>query len=260
MSSTISFTLLGTGTSQGIPVIGCDCDTCLSENPKDKRLRVSVLVETKEAALVIDCGPDFRQQMLREQVRQIDALVFTHEHNDHVAGLDDVRPFNFRTGKNMPLFATKRVLRQLEGRFAYAFEKNPYPGVPRLEPHVIDPEMTFNVKDITIVPVEIMHGRLPILGFRIGDFAYLTDMKSISDQEFEKLVGTKVLVVDALHQREHHSHMNLEEAIQFSERVGAEKTYLTHISHIMGPQAEVSKKLPKPVAFGYDGLKVVLPY
>lgn len=256
MSPTISITILGTGTSQGIPVIGCDCAVCQSDNPKDKRLRVSALVEVGDTTIVIDCGPDFRQQMLRENVKNVDAVIFTHEHTDHVIGVDDVRPFNFRTRQNMPLFATERVQRDLKNRFGYAFVENPYPGAPMLELKTINKSTPFSIKGVEIIPIEIMHGKLPILGFRIGDFAYLTDMKTVEVAEFEKLEGVKVIVIDSLQQREHFSHMTLEESLAFAERVGAERTYLTHLSHVMGLHDEVSKLLPEGVDIAFDGLRI----
>lgn len=256
MTPTTSITILGTGTSQGIPVIGCDCKVCQSDNPKDKRLRVSALVQVGEVNIVIDCGPDFRQQMLREKVVNVDAIIFTHEHTDHVIGVDDVRPMNFRTRQNMPLYAVERVQRDLKNRFGYAFVENPYPGAPLLELKTIDKNTLFSIKGVEIIPIEIMHGRLPILGFRIGDFAYLTDMKTVADEEFAKLKGVKVVVIDSLQQREHFSHMTLEESLAFAKKVGAEQTYLTHLSHVMGLHDEVSKLLPDNVAIAFDGLKI----
>lgn len=256
MSSIISITILGTGTSQGIPVIGCDCKVCQSNNPKDKRLRVSALIQVDDTNIVIDCGPDFRQQMLREQVKNIDAIIFTHEHTDHVIGVDDVRPFNFRTWKNMPLYATERVQKDLKNRFGYAFVENPYPGAPLLELKTIDKNTPFEINNIPIIPIEIMHGKLPILGFRIGDFAYMTDMKTISEEEYKKLEDVKVVVIDSLQQREHFSHMTLEESIAFAQKLGAKQTYLTHLSHIMGLHEEVSELLPEGIDIAYDGLKI----
>jgi phosphoribosyl 1,2-cyclic phosphate phosphodiesterase len=255
VTPTTSITILGTGTSQGIPVIGCDCKVCQSDNPKDKRLRVSALVQVGDVNIVIDCGPDFRQQMLREKVVNVDAIIFTHEHTDHVIGVDDVRPMNFRTRQNMPLYAVERVQRDLRSRFGYAFVENPYPGAPLLELKTIDKNTPFEIKGIEIIPIEIMHGRLPILGFRIGDFAYLTDMKTIADEEFKKLKGVKTIVIDSLQQREHFSHMTLEESLAFAKKVGAKQTYLTHLSHVMGLHEEVSKLLPENVEIAFDGLK-----
>lgn len=256
VNPTISITILGTGTSQGIPVIGCDCAVCQSDNPKDKRLRVSALVQVGETNIVIDCGPDFRQQMLREKVVNVDGIIFTHEHTDHVIGVDDVRPMNFRTRENMPLYAVERVQRDLKNRFGYAFVENPYPGAPLLELKTIDKNTPFEIKGVEIMPIEIMHGQLPILGFRIGDFAYLTDMKTVADDEFAKLKGVKIIVIDSLQQREHFSHMTLEESLAFAEKVGAEQTYLTHLSHVMGLHEEVSKLLPENVEIAFDGLKI----
>lgn len=256
MNPTIFITILGTGTSQGIPVIGCECKVCQSDNPKDKRLRVSALVQVGETNIVIDCGPDFRQQMLRENVKNVDAVIFTHEHTDHVIGVDDVRPFNFQTQQNMPLYATKRVQRDLKNRFGYAFVENPYPGAPLLELKTIDKNTPFEINSVEIIPIEILHGNLPILGFRIGDFAYLTDMKTVEAAEFEKLKGVKVIVIDSLQQRDHFSHMTLKESLAFAEKVGAERTFLTHLSHVMGLHEEVSTLLPEGVEIAYDGLKI----
>ncbi|MCC6723015.1 MAG: MBL fold metallo-hydrolase [Saprospiraceae bacterium] len=252
----MNFTFLGTGTSQGVPIIGCDCEVCTSNDPRDHRLRCSLLVSHEGRNVAIDAGPDFRQQMLRAGVRRLDAVVLTHEHNDHIIGLDDVRPFIFMQNEPMPLYATDSVIKEVKQRFSYAFEENPYPGAPQFELRPISKEEPFEVAGIPFQPIEVLHGSLPVLGFRIGDFAYLTDMKTISPSEKSKLSGIKTLVVNALHLSQHHSHMNLEEALTFIEEVRPEQAWLTHISHSMGLHAERSKLLPKGVGLAWDGLAV----
>ncbi len=248
---------MGTGTSQGIPVIGSTHPVCLSDNPKDKRLRVSVLIEWDNYAYVIDCGPDFRQQMLTANCNKIDGILFTHEHADHTAGLDDIRPFNFRQG-DMPIYAHKRVVKALQQRFAYVFEtKNKYLGAPGVDIREIE-NTPFKLGDTTVVPINLMHGNLQVFGFRVNDFAYLTDMKTIAEAEMEKLKHLKVLVINALREESHHSHLNLEEALAFIDKVKPEKAYLTHISHLLGFHDEVEQKLPKHVFLAYDNLQITL--
>lgn len=248
---------LGTGTSQGIPIIGSDHPVCLSDNPKDKRLRVSVLVTWNKYKILIDCGPDFRQQMLQNNVKRLDAIFYTHEHNDHTAGLDDIRPFFFRQG-DIPVYAHKRVLKALRKRFDYIFTtENKYPGAPGVREHVIE-NKPFNFEGLTVTPVEFMHNRLPVFGFRLEEFAYLTDIKSIEDKEIEKLRDLTVLVVSALRIEPHHSHFNLEEALEFIEMLKPQKAYLTHISHMLGFHDEVEKQLPPNVHLAYDNLKITL--
>ena len=255
-NAAIQITFLGTGTSQGIPVIGCDCEVCQSKDHRDKRLRTALLVSTQQTTIVIDIGPDFRQQMLREGVERLDAIVITHKHNDHIIGLDDVRPFNFKQGQNMPIYATKEVQQNLQQRFAYSFEKNPYPGAPMLTLRTINKKEAFSIGDITLQPIEVLHGKLPVLGFRIGDFTYITDMKTITLEELKKVKGSKVLVLNALHQKIHHSHLNLEEALAFIEQIQPQKAYLLHLSHRMGTHKATSKLLPPNVFIAYDGLMV----
>ncbi|WMI67222.1 MBL fold metallo-hydrolase [Mangrovimonas sp. YM274] len=248
-------TFLGTGTSQGIPIIGSTHPVCLSENPKDKRLRVSVLVEWGDHAYVVDCGPDFRQQMLRAGCTKLDGIIFTHEHADHTAGLDDIRPFNFRQG-DMPIYAHERVIKGLERRFDYIFEtENKYPGAPGVISNIIA-NTPFTLGGLEIIPVNLMHHKLQVFGFRFGDFAYLTDMKTITDEEVEKLKDLKVLVVNALRIEPHMSHLNLEEALNFIERVNPGKAYLTHISHLLGFHDDVQQKLPSNVFLAYDNLQI----
>ncbi len=250
-------TFLGTGTSQGIPVIGSAHPVCLSENPKDKRLRVSVLIEWNRYTYVIDCGPDFRQQMLNAKCSRLDGVIFTHEHADHTAGLDDIRPFYFKQG-DIPIYAHNRVLKALKDRFAYIFEtENKYAGAPGVTPIRIE-NKPFQIGDLTVVPINGMHYKLQVFGFRFNDFAYLTDMKTIKDEEVEKLKGVKVLVVNALRETEHISHFNLEEALALVNIIKPERAYLTHISHMLGFHDEVEKKLPKNVFLAYDNLQINL--
>jgi phosphoribosyl 1,2-cyclic phosphate phosphodiesterase len=258
MNSTFTVTFLGTGTSQGIPVIGSKHPVCLSTDPKDKRLRVSVLLRWDNFSYVIDCGPDFRQQMLRENVSKVDGILLTHEHSDHTAGLDDIRPFNFLQG-NMPFYAHKRVFKSLRERFAYIFEtENKYPGAPSIEEIEIDKDAPFIIGGKKVIPIEAMHDTLPVLGFRIEGFTYLTDVKTISEKEIEKVKGTKVLVINALREEPHYSHFNISEALDFVEKVKPEKTYFTHISHLMGFHEDVEKKLPENVHLAYDTLTITI--
>jgi phosphoribosyl 1,2-cyclic phosphate phosphodiesterase len=249
-------TFLGTGTSQGIPVIGSDHPVCKSSDPRDKRLRVSVMVEWDNFRYVIDCGPDFRQQMLREDVQAIDGVLLTHEHSDHTAGIDDIRPFYFRQG-NTPFYAHKRVFQALHERFAYIFAtENKYPGAPAIEEIEINKNDTFKLGGIEVTPVEVMHADLSVLGFRMGDFTYLTDVKTISDEEIKKIKGCKVLVVNALRYEPHVAHLNISEALALIDKIKPQYTYFTHISHIMGFHAEVEPTLPENVFLAYDGLKI----
>lgn len=256
MNSRMKLTFLGTGTSQGIPIIGSSHPVCLSSDPRDTRLRVSVLVEWEDYKYVIDCGPDFRYQMLRADIQRVDGILFTHEHSDHTAGIDDVRPFYFKQG-DMPFYAHKRVFESLYKRFDYIFElENKYPGAPTIEEHYLDKDKNFTLGNIEVVPVEAWHYRIPVLGFRIGDLTYLTDVKSMANEEKEKLKGTKVLVVNALREAEHISHFNLEEALAFIAEIKPERAYLTHISHLLGFHEEVGKKLPANVFLAYDTLQI----
>ncbi|XLS27543.1 MBL fold metallo-hydrolase [Flavobacteriaceae bacterium M23B6Z8] len=249
-------TFLGTGTSQGIPIIGSTHPVCLSEDPKDKRLRVSVLIEWDDFTYVIDCGPDFRQQMLAAQVRKIDGVLFTHEHADHTAGLDDIRPFFFRQG-DIPIYAHERVLEQLKIRFNYIFAKeNRYPGAPAVKEIPVYNDHPFKLGDIHVVPVNLMHNHLQVFGFRFNRFAYLTDVKTVAREEMRKLKDLDVLVVNALRIEPHHSHFNLEEALDFVKQVQPKRAYFTHISHLLGFHEEVQKALPKGVFLAYDNLTI----
>jgi len=251
----LKLTFLGTGTSQGVPVIGCQCEVCRSTDFRDKRLRVSVLIEINDKKIVVDTGPDFRQQMLRERVQRIDAVLFTHQHKDHTAGLDDIRPFNHKHKMDMPIYGKRFVLNQLKQEYAYIFENVTYPGIPKVVLNDIN-EIPFEIQGIKIIPIEVLHHKLPVLGFRIGDITYITDANFISESEKEKIKGSKVLILNALHKEKHISHFNLEQAIEMAKELKAEKTYFTHISHHMGLHSEVSKVLPEGIELGYDGLVV----
>lgn len=248
-------TFLGTGTSQGIPVITCNCVVCLSADHRNKRLRVSVLLEMGDKTIVIDSGPDFRYQMLRANVKDLDAILYTHEHKDHVAGLDDIRPFNYLLKKNIDIYATERVQQALRREFSYIFAEVHYPGLPQIDMHTISDEV-FKIGKTEIMPLNIMHYKLPILGFRIHDFTYITDAKTISEETIAKVKGTKVLVINALQHEEHISHFTLQEAVDFAQKIGAEMTYLTHISHNLGLHEEVEKELPENIKLAYDGLSI----
>ncbi|PJJ79893.1 MBL fold metallo-hydrolase [Mucilaginibacter auburnensis] len=253
----MTITFLGTGTSQGVPVIACDCEVCTSTDSHDKRLRSSILVESDTTTVVIDSGPDFRYQMLRANVQKLDGLVFTHEHKDHVAGMDDIRAFNFKQQAPMNIYADTRVQATIVREFPYVFAEHKYPGIPQVNLNTIA-DAPFNVGDITFTPIEVMHYRLPILGFRINDFTYITDAKTISDSEKEKLKGTKTLVLNALQKQAHISHFTFQEAIDFALEIGAQQTYFTHISHRLGKHADVSTELPPGIQLAYDGLKLTI--
>lgn len=257
--SKLKIHFLGTGTSQGIPIIGSDHPVCLSDNPKDKRLRSSILLEKNGKVLTIDCGPDFRQQMLRANAQRLDGILFTHEHTDHVLGLDDIRPLVFKSGKDMPVYGLERVLTELHLRFNYMFQEIKYPGVPTVIENYVE-NSTFFVEDFEIEPIKIYHGTLPILGFIIDKkFAYLTDVKKIPDESLEKLKGVEFLVISALRQEvEHFSHILLTDAIEYAKEIGAKQTYFTHISHYMGFHEEVNQELPIGMELAYDTLEIIL--
>ncbi|MCC7244762.1 MAG: MBL fold metallo-hydrolase [Saprospiraceae bacterium] len=250
----MKLTLLGTGTSQGVPVIGCDCAVCQSPDPRDQRLRTAALISTDDGQnILIDAGPDFRQQMLREKVRRLDAILLTHEHNDHVIGIDDVRPFNFSSGKAMSVYGLPRVTGELRKRFDYVFAE-PIPGLPRIELKPIEAGDTLQLGSLTIEAIGVMHGRLPILGYRIGDLTYLTDVKTVSDEDFQRIYKTKYLIVNALQFKEHPTHMNLDEALRFIEKIQPERAWLIHMSHHIGLAADMESRLPTGVSLAYDGL------
>mgnify|MGYP003498977218 CR=1 FL=1 len=250
---------LGTGTSQGIPVIGNDSPVCLSSDFKDKRLRTSIFVEWDTSVFQIDCGPDFRQQMLVSKCPKIDALLFTHEHADHTAGFDDIRPFCFMQKAPIPIYGQERVINELKKRFEYIFEtENRYPGAPSVDINVIDENKSFQINGKEIIPITVLHGDLPILGYRFQNFAYLTDVKYITEENLFKLQDLDVLVINALRINEHPTHNNLEEALIFIKIIKPRKAYLTHIGFQLGFHEEVQKSLPKDVYLAYDNLQLTI--
>lgn len=251
----MKITFLGTGTSQGVPVIGSDDPVCLSLDFRDKRLRSSIMIEDEGYTFVIDTGPDFRQQMLREKVKKLDAVIFTHQHKDHTAGLDDIRSFYFRQKKDMPVYAKADVIEQLKMEFAYMFAAYKYPGVASLDINTIH-NSPFKIGNTTFTPIEVLHYKLPIFGFRVKNFTYITDAKYISEEELEKIKGTEILVLNALQKDKHISHLTLEEALQIVEIIKPSKAYFTHISYKLGFHAEVENELPTNVHLAYDGLKL----
>jgi phosphoribosyl 1,2-cyclic phosphate phosphodiesterase len=253
----LSITFLGTGTSQGIPMIASNHPVCLSKNLKDKRLRSSILISWDDVSYTVDCGLDFRQQMLRENVQSLDGVFFTHEHADHIGGLDDLRPFCYKIGE-MPIYLNQRTLESLEKRFEYIFSlENKYPGAPSVLPNVVH-KNSFVVNGLAVTPIEVFHGNLPITAYRFGDVAYLTDVKSVSEEEKQKLQNLDVLIVNALRIEKHPTHFNLEEALEFVADVRPKKAFFTHISHRLGFHDEVSKSLPDNVSIAYDGLKITV--
>jgi phosphoribosyl 1,2-cyclic phosphate phosphodiesterase len=251
----LKITFLGTGTSQGVPVIACECPVCLSNDSKDNRLRSSIMIEESGQTFVIDTGPDFRQQMLREKVKKVDAILFTHEHKDHIAGLDDIRSYNWIHKKSMDIYAEERVLKALQVEYSYVFAEDKYPGIPEMTLHQIENKV-FDINGISILPVRALHRKLPVFGYKINNFAYLTDVNSVPEEELYKLKNLDVLVVTALRMRKHTSHFNLEEALEFVNILKPKKTYLTHISHYLGFHEKINKELPAKVELAYDGLKI----
>ena len=251
----MKITFLGTGTSQGVPVIACDCRTCTSDDPHDKRLRTSLLLESDGVTLLFDAGPDFRQQMLREKVNRLDAIILTHEHKDHISGLDDVRAFNYKSQAAIDIYSEERVQKALRKEYSYVFSEIQYPGIPKMKLNIL-PEQGFSVKGLEIIPVRVFHYHLPVYGFRIGNFAYITDANYIPEESKEKLFGVKYMVINALRKEKHISHFSLREALDIIREISPKKSFITHISHQMGYHAEVSKELPKGTALAYDGLNV----
>lgn len=246
---------LGTGTSQGIPIIGCQCTVCQSTDPRDQRLRSSVFVETRESKILIDIGPDFRQQFLANKLHTIDMILITHEHNDHIIGLDDIRAINFTQNKSIPIYAHKRVLTQIRERFAYIFDQKPYPGIPRVDLHEIS-EAPFQYKDVLITPINIEHGSIPIYGFRLNDCTYITDANHIPESEYSKINNSKVLIINALRREDHYSHFTLEQALDEIKRINPQSAFLTHLSHRMGLTSEWSKELPENVSPLNDKMEI----
>lgn len=253
----MKITFLGTGTSQGVPVILCACEVCQSANTKDKRLRSSVKIEVDGKIIIIDTGPDFREQMLRSKTTRIDAILYTHEHKDHIAGLDDVRPYNFIGGQHIHVYATEQVEQALQREFSYAFAKEKYPGVPELSIHRISNNI-FEAAGIQVIPIQAMHAEMPVLGFRIGDFCYITDANFITPKELEKAKGCDEFVINSLRREKHYSHYNFEEALEIIKEVNPKKAYLTHISHRLGLHDDLEKELPENVSISYDGLEIMI--
>ncbi|MFV0247395.1 MAG: MBL fold metallo-hydrolase [Tenacibaculum sp.] len=250
----LKITFLGTGTSTGVPMIASDHPVSFSKDLKDNRLRSSLMISWDKATYIIDCGPDFRQQMLRESVRSINGILFTHQHADHIAGLDDIRPYSFKMGQ-VPIYATKSVLNTLKKRYSYVFKtKNKYPGAPNVKPFVISADKSFELNGLNVTPVEVMHGSLPVLGFRFNNFAYITDVKTIAEKEIHKLKNLEVLSVTGLRKEPHDNHFNIEEALSFIKKINPKKAYLSHISELLGFHEEVEKELPKNVFLAFDGL------
>ncbi len=248
-------TFLGTGTSQGVPVIGCKCKVCTSSNSKDKRLRSSVLIEVNQKRILIDAGPDFRQQLLRENIENLDAILLTHEHKDHTGGLDDIRAINYLQGNILPIYCEERVEKSLHREYSYAFCEIKYPGIPEFDIRVIDSE-PFNIQGIEIIPIRAYHYKLPVLGYRIGNITYITDANRIEESEFNKITGSKILVINTIRESKHISHFSLSEAIEVAQKVGANATYLTHLSHQIGTHNHLSSILPPGVYASYDGLSL----
>jgi len=253
--------LLGTGTSQGVPVIGCDCKVCQSANAKDKRLRTSAMLSWDNHKVVIDCGPDFRSQMLRAKVKEIDGILFTHEHADHTAGLDDIRPLYFRRKKPIPIYALPRVIDNLKKRYDYIFTKeNRYPGAPEVAVHNIEPGQEIQIGGKKITALAVQHGPLPILGYKFGNAAYLTDVKYLPEETMIALQNLDVLIINALHHKEHKMHLNLKESLALIKELQPKKAVLIHISHYMGLYDEVAPKLPKNVVLSYDEMEIDLSF
>lgn len=251
----MKITFLGTGTSQGVPVIACECETCMSHDIRDKRLRTSVLIEKGDTTLVIDAGPDFRQQMLREDVKKLDAIVLTHEHKDHIAGMDDVRAFNYKSRDAIDIYAEERVQKAVRKEYSYVFAEYQYPGIPKMRLNNIN-DYSFNINGITLLPLRVFHYRLPVYGFRIGDFAYITDANYVPEETKEKMFGVKYLVVNALRKEKHISHFSLREAVDFIRQISPRKAFITHISHQMGLHEQVSSELPPEIVLAYDGYSI----
>jgi len=252
--------ILGSGTSQGIPVIACDCLVCQSDDPKDKRTRASILIQVGNENYVIDAGPDFRFQMLREKVKSLRGVIFTHEHKDHVAGLDDVRAFNYIESRPMEVFCTERVENALRREFHYIFSADRYPGIPKIELFRFDQEEIKLRNNLNLIPIDVLHYKMPVKGFRFGDFTYITDAKKINNSEIAKIMNSETLVINTLHRSEHLSHFNLEEALEVINLVKPKKAYLTHISHLFGKHSEVELELPENVFLAYDGLNLGFNY
>jgi len=253
----MEITVLGTGTSQGIPVIACDCAVCQSPDQLDKRLRTSIMIRNEKTCVVIDAGPDFRQQLLREQVKNLEAILITHSHRDHIGGLDDVRSFNWVQQRPMDVYASSEVQNVIKKEYSYAFEDDQYPGVPKILLKMVNSQ-PFSVNRLQFIPIKALHAQMHVMGYRFGEFSYLTDANQIGAEELEKMKGSRIVMINALRKKKHPSHFNLEEAIAIIQTLGPEKAYLTHISHQMGLHREVEKELPPNIHLAYDGLKITL--
>ncbi len=255
MEDHLRICILGSGTSQGVPVVGCECAVCQSDDPCDKRLRTSVLIYHHNTAIVIDAGPDFRQQMLREKVNKLDAVVITHNHKDHTGGLDDVRAFNWIQKKPMDIYARDSVLDSIKREFSYAFEDDKYPGAPEIALHQIN-ATPFSIGNMQLIPINAMHHLMPVFGFRIGDFSYLTDASYIEAKELEKMKGSRIVIINALRKEKHISHFNLDEAIHIIKYLAPEKAFITHVSHQMGFSKAIENKLPENISLACDGMHI----
>jgi len=251
----LKITFLGTGTSQGVPMIACNCEVCTSDNPKDKRLRSSILIQQNGLNIVVDTTPDFRYQMLRKEVKHLDAILITHSHKDHIAGMDDVRAFNYFQKSPVDIFATEATQSVIRKDFSYAFAEKKYPGIPNIDLHTIGHD-DFEIQGLNITPIHVLHYKMPVVGFRIGDFTYITDANYIAPKEKEKLMGTKTLVLNALRKKPHLSHFTLPQAIALSNEIKAQQTYFTHISHQLGRYEDIQKELPEGKSLAYDGLQI----
>ena len=253
----LKVTFLGTGTSIGVPVITCDCPVCSSTDHRDKRMRTSAMLEVNGLTFVIDCGPDFRHQMLRQHVMNLDAVIFTHEHRDHIAGLDDVRAFNYVLNKKIDIYGTPPVMEAIRIEFPYIFSESRYFGAPQLTVHPID-DKPFTIMGVEFIPIRVLHEKLPVTGFRVGDFTYITDASYISDAELKKIEGSRVVVLNALRNSKHVSHFSVVEAVEILQNLKPEAAFLTHLSHFVGLHEEVNKKLPAFIQLAYDGLEVII--
>ena len=253
----MKITVLGSGTSQGIPIITCDCEVCRSTDARDRRLRTSILIETNKTTICVDAGPDFRYQMLKANVKKLDAILITHEHKDHIGGLDDARPLIFVQKRPMIVYASREAQEEIKREYSYAFanEDERYPGVPTFDLIEITQEPII-INDLTIEPIKLKHYTLTSYGFRIGDFAYITDLSELSEEAFQKLIGIKYLIIEALRRKEHYSHINLSQAIEIAQRLNVKKAWFTHVSHEMGKTADVNQTLPENMMLAYDGLEI----
>lgn len=251
----LTITFLGTGTSSGVPMVACDCGVCKSNDAKDQRLRSSILVESSKTSFVVDTTPDFRYQMLREQVKKLDAVLYTHPHKDHIAGLDDVKAFTFISGNAMEIFANELTQESLKREFYYIFTDKKYPGIPQVNLNTID-LTPFSIGDIPVIPILVWHLHMPVLGFRFGDFTYITDANRIEETEKEKIKGSKMLIINALRHKKHLSHFTLDEATDLVQEVNVPQAYITHISHQLGKHQQINSELPKGIELAYDGMRL----